>query len=90
MHPARHLLHCVLLGAALFAAERRFAAPEPIALAPAAAAAAARANGFGDDARAVRAFERSARDEALLAREARRLGLDRGDAFVRETLARRA
>lgn len=35
------------------------------------------------------AFTGAARDEALLAREARRLGLDRDDAFVRETLASR-
>jgi hypothetical protein len=89
MHPARHLLGCAVLGALLFAVERGNAAPDAIAVDAAEAAATARAAGFGAEPRALAAFAADARDEALLAREARRLGLDRDDAFVRETLASR-
>ena len=90
MHPARHLLACSALGALLFAVEQARARPDPITIAPALASAAAAAAGFGDDPRTRAAFAASARDEALLAREARRRGIDRGDAVVRETVARRA
>ena len=92
MHPARHLLHFAALGALLFAADREFARPPPIAM-PAErvterAAAFARATGSAPDARLRALLERDAFDEALLAREARRLGLDRDDAVVRERLVR--
>jgi hypothetical protein len=90
MRPARHLLHFTLLGALLFAAERRFAAPQPIAI-PAARvaeriAAYTRETGAAPDARVSALLERDAWREEVLAREARRLGLDRDDAVVRERL----
>lgn len=68
MHPARHLLRCAVLGAALFAAQRVLDAPT------------------APDPQSVRA---DLRDELLLAAAARDAGLGRGDAVLRETLARR-
>jgi hypothetical protein len=90
MHPARHVLHFAALGALLFAADREFARPQPAAM-PAErvierAAAFARATGSAPDARQLALLERDAFHEELLAREARRLGLDRDDAVVRERL----
>jgi hypothetical protein len=90
MRPARHLLHFVALGALLFAADRNLARPRPIAM-PAErvaerAAAFTRATGSAPDARLRALLERDAFDEEVLAREARRLGLDRDDAVVRERL----
>jgi hypothetical protein len=90
MRPARHLLHFTAIGALLFAAERSFAPPPLLAL-PASrvaerVAAYARETGAAPDARVYALLERDARDEELLAREARRLGLDRDDAVVRERL----
>ncbi len=90
MRPARHLLHFALFGALLFAAERRIAAPLPVAF-PATRvaeriAAYTRETGAAPDARVYALLERDAQREELLAREARRLGLDRDDAVVRERL----
>ena len=90
MHPARHLLHFALLGALLFAAERRLATVQPVVI-PAARvaeriAAYARETGAAPDARVSALLERDAQGEEVLAREARRLGLDRDDAVVRERL----
>ena len=90
MHPARHLLHFALLGALLFAAERRLATVQP-AVIPAARvaeriAAYARETGATPDERVSALLERDALGEEVLAREARRLGLDRDDAVVRERL----
>ncbi len=90
MRSARHLAHFVAIGALLFAAHRRFAPPPPVVV-PAArvaerAAGFARESGSVPDARVRALLERDALDEALLAREARRLGLDRDDAVVRERL----
>ena len=78
----------VALGALLFAIERRFAPPPPVEVPDANALAAAweRASGFAPDAELRAHLAQDALDEALLAREARRLGLDRGDAVVRERL----
>jgi peptidyl-prolyl cis-trans isomerase C len=89
MHPVRHLLGCAVLGVLLFAVERGAATPGATAVDAGEAVAAARAAGFAPEPQALAAFAADARDEALLAREARRLGLDRDDAFVRETLASR-
>jgi hypothetical protein len=90
MRPARHLLHFTLLGALLFGAERRLATLQPTSI-PATRvseriAAYARETGAAPDARVYALLERDARDEELLASEARRLGLDRDDAVVRERL----
>jgi hypothetical protein len=90
MRPARHLLHFTLLGALLFAAGRRLATPQPTPI-PATRvseriAAYTRETGAAPDARVYALLERDAQDEELLASEARRLGLDRDDAVVRERL----
>ena len=90
MRPARHLLHFIALGALLFGADRNLARPRPIAM-PAErvterAAAFTRATGSAPGARLRALLERDAFDEEVLAREARRLGLDRDDAVVRERL----
>ena len=91
MGPARHLLHFAAIGALLFAAERSLAPPSPPLALPASrvaerVAAYARETGAAPDGRVYALLERDARDEELLAREARRLGLDRDDAVVRERL----
>ncbi len=90
MHSARHLLHFAALGALLFAADRRARPPAAGRAARRAGdrrvAAFARATGSAPDARLRGLLERDAFDEELLAREARRLGLDRDDAVVRERL----
>ncbi len=90
MHPARHLLRFALLGALLFAADRGLATRESIAIPATRAAeriaAYTRDTGAAPDARVVALLERDAMAEELLAREARRLGLDRDDAVVRERL----
>jgi hypothetical protein len=88
MRSARHLACFFLIGALFFAIERRLASPPPVLVPDASVLAAtwARANGVAPDAQLRAQLERDALDEALLAREARRLGLDRGDAVVRERL----
>ena len=90
MGPARHLLHFALLGALLFATERRLATPRPVAISPTRVAeriaAYTRETGAAPDVRVHALLERDAQDEEVLAREARRLGLDRDDAVVRERL----
>ena len=89
MRSARHLAHFIALGALLFAVERRLAPPPPAvpeARVAERVAAFARESGAAPDPHVRDLLERDALDEALLAREARRLGLDRGDAVVRERL----
>ena len=90
MRPARHLLHFTLLGALLFAAERRFATSQPVAISATRVAERiakyTRETGAAPDARVYALLERDAQGEDVLAREARRLGLDRDDAVVRERL----